>query len=72
MMAIKAVYDLFCDSWKLYQKYMVCQLNEKELDLFVQETKDIFQKYDQEPLAKDLMVTVTSEIERRVKNKNLG
>ena len=72
MMAIKAVYNLFCDSWKLYRKYMVCQLNEKELDLFVQETKDIFQKYDQEPLAKDLMVTVTSEIERRLKNKKLG
>ena len=72
MMAIKAVYDLFCDSWKLYQKYMVCQLNEKDLDLFVQETKDIFQKYDREPLAKDLMVSVINEIERRVKNKNMG
>lgn len=61
-MAVRTVFNLFCDSWHLYRKYI--KLNEKDLDEFIQESGELFQKYEQDPFAKDLLLAITNEIER--------
>ena len=43
------------------------QMSEKELDAFVQESGEIFRKYKQDPFAKDLLLAITNEIERKEK-----
>ena len=67
MMAVRTVFNLFCDSWQLYRKYISKTLNEDDLDGFIQESGDLFQKYEQDPFAKDLLLAVTNEIERKEK-----
>lgn len=69
MMSFRTVFSLFCDSWHLYRKYILSKLNEKDLDEFIQESGGLFQKYGQDPFAKDLLLAVTNEIERKEKNK---
>lgn len=64
MMAVRTVFNLFCDSWQLYRKYIAKELNEDDLDGFIQESGNLFQKYGQEPFAKDLLLAITNEIER--------
>ena len=69
MMAVRRVFNLFCDSWYLYRKYILRQLNGEELEHFIQESDEHFQKYGKEPFAKDLLLAVTNEIERKEKDK---
>lgn len=64
MMAVRTVFNLFCDSWHLYRKYILSKLNEKDLDEFIQESEALFQKYEQDPFANDLLLAITNEIER--------
>lgn len=64
-MAIRTVFNLFCDSWQLYRKYIAKALNEDDLDGFIQESGNLFQKYGQDPFAKDLLLAVTNEVERK-------
>lgn len=66
MMAVRTVFNLFCDIWQLYRKYILSKLDEKELDEFVQESGEIFRKYGQDPFAKDILLAVTNEIERKI------
>ena len=35
MMAVRTVFNLFCDSWQLYRKYIAKALNEDDLDGFI-------------------------------------
>ena len=65
MMAVRTVFNLFCDSWHLYRKYILSKLNEKDLDEFIQESEALFQKYEQDPFANDLLLAITNEIERK-------
>ena len=65
MMAVRTVFNLFCDSWQLYRKYIAKALNEDDLDEFIKESGDLFKKYGQEPFAKDLLLAVTNEVERK-------
>ena len=65
MMAVRTVFNLFCDSWQLYRKYIAKALNEDDLNGFIQESGNLFQKYGQEPFAKDLLLAVTNEVERK-------
>lgn len=69
MMAIRMVFNLFCDSWNLYQKYILKELRENDLDEFIQESGELFRKYDQDPFAKELLLAVSNEIERRERTK---
>ena len=69
MMAVRTAFQLFCDCWHLYRKYILSKLNEKDLDEFIRESGELFQKYGQDPFAKDLLLAVTNEIERKEKNK---
>lgn len=68
MMAIRTVFSLFCDSWNLYRKYILTELNEKDLDAFTEEVDKIFRKYDRTPIAKDLLLAVINEVERKEKS----
>ena len=67
MMAVRTVFNLFCDSWQLYRKYILSKLNEKDLNEFIRESDELFQKYEQDPFAKDLLLAVTNEIDRKEK-----
>ncbi len=69
MMAVRTVFNLFCDCWQLYRKYITKALNEDDLDRFIQESGNLFRKYGKDPLAKDLLLAVTNEIERMEKEK---
>lgn len=64
MMAVRTVFNLFCDSWQLYRKYITRELEEKTLDDFIRESGELFQKYEQDPFAKDMLLAITNEIER--------
>ena len=64
MMAVRTVFNLFCDSWYLYRKYILSKLNEKDLDEFIRESGELFQKYEHDPFAKDMLLAITNEIER--------
>ena len=66
MMAVRTVFNLFCDSWHLYRKYILSKLNEKVLDDLIQESEELFEKYAQDSFAKDILLAVTNEIERKV------
>lgn len=63
-MAVRTVFNLFCDSWQLYRKYITRELEEKTLDDFIRESGELFQKYEQDPFAKDMLLAITNEIER--------
>lgn len=65
MMAVRTVFNLFSDCWYLYRKYILRKLKEKELDDFIKESEELFRKYEQDPFAKDLLLAVTNEIERK-------
>ena len=64
MMAVRTVFSLFCDSWYLYRKYILSKLNEKDLDEFIRESGELFQEYEQDPFAKDMLLAITNEIDR--------
>lgn len=64
MMAVRTVFSLFCDSWHLYRKYILSKLNEKDLDEFIRESEELFQKYERDPFAKDMLLAITNEIEK--------
>ena len=68
MMAVRTVFNLFCDCWHLYRRYILRELNEKDLDEFIQESGEVFQKYERDPFARDLLLAVTNDVERRIKN----
>lgn len=65
MMAVRTVFNLFCDSWQLYRKFILSKFGQKELDEFIQESGELFRKYGQDPFAKDMLLAVTNEIERK-------
>lgn len=67
MMAVRTVFNLFRDSWYLYRKYIFIQLSDEELEHFIQESDEIFRKYGQDPFAKDLILAVTNEVERKMR-----
>lgn len=68
MIAVRTAFNLFCDCWKLYRKYIAADLDEENLDRFIQESEEVFRKYEQDLFAKDLLLVVTNEIERKIKN----
>ena len=61
--AIDATREKICAEDEIFQQ------DEKDLDEFIQESGELFQKYGQDPFAKDLLLAVTNEIERKEKNQ---
>ena len=70
-MTVRTVFNLFCDSWYLYQKYILSKLNEKDLNEFIRESEELFQKYERDPFAKDMLLAIANEIERMEENRCL-
>lgn len=63
MMSVKNVFCLFCDCWKLYAKYAATDLNDEDLQQFVDEAQDLYHnKYSADEFAKDLIKAVVNEI----------
>jgi hypothetical protein len=59
---------LFRDCWRLYKKYSsVESLNENDWEEFLSETSRILQKYQKKQFAKDILVAIVSEAERKGK-----
>lgn len=68
MMAFLEAAHLFQDCWRLYKKYFSMQsLDRSTWEKFIGETNLILHRYRKEPLAKDILVAVISEIERKEK-----
>ena len=67
MMAVRTAFQLFCDCWHLYRKYILKTANEEVLEGRKNEADKIFKKYDEKPLAKELLMAVLNEIERKEK-----
>lgn len=65
MMAVKTAFQLFCDCWHLYRKYILRAQNEEALEQFKRETEEIYARYKQEPMAKEMLLAVIGEVERK-------
>ena len=68
-MAIRMAFNLFCDSWNLYRKYILKELKENDLNEFIRESGELFRKYEQDPFAKEILLAVSNEIDRRERTK---
>lgn len=66
-MSIKDVFGLFCDCWRLYRKYILRDLNDTNIDEYIVESGKIAKEYKNDPFARDMIVSVTNEIERRIR-----
>ena len=56
---------LFTAAWKLYKKYALRKLDEKEAEVFIQEIHSVYEKYSSSPFAKEILLAVINEIDRR-------
>ncbi|WP_281844429.1 MULTISPECIES: hypothetical protein [Sellimonas] len=65
MMAVRTAFQLFCDCWHLYRKYILRTANEETLEQFKKETEEIYTRYKQEPMAKEMLLAVIGEVERK-------
>lgn len=65
-MAFRDVYQLFTDSWRLYQKYAARRLSEQECEQIVSEVEKLREKYNSD-LAKDILIAVLRELEKGAK-----
>lgn len=65
MMAVRTAFQLFCDCWHLYRKYILRTANEGALEQFKKETEEIYTRYKQEPMAKEMLLAVIGEVERK-------
>lgn len=66
-MAVRTAFQLFCDCWHLYRKYILIGENEEALEQFKRETEEIYARYEQEPMAKEMLLAVINEVERKEK-----
>lgn len=70
MMAVRTVFNLFCDCWTLYLKYISRKLKADDLANLTKDAEGIWRKYDKKPLAKDMVLAVLDEINRVVQKNN--
>lgn len=66
-MAVRTAFQLFCDCWRLYRKYILRTANEEVLEQFKREIDEIYARYEQEPMAKEMLIAVINEVERKEK-----
>ena len=66
MMGLKTVYSLFCDCWDLYRRYAVLDnFDDGMWDRFRDDIVRLSQKYHAEPFAREVILAVANEIERK-------
>lgn len=71
MMGFLQTAQLFSEAWKLYRKFFNTDMSEADFDHMVKIMEMLYEKYKKQPLAKDLLLAVGSEIERKEKCRRL-
>lgn len=66
VMGVTEAFRMVCGMWGLYKKYAARRLDEKEMEQFTAEARDIYGRY-RTPFAKEMVLAVANEIERNVK-----
>lgn len=65
MMALKTVFDLFCDCWGLYHNYALKCFDDNVWDSFRDDVVNLSKKYHNDLLAREIILAVANEIERK-------
>ena len=69
MMAYKQMHSFLSDVWRLYAKYVVMELNDKDLEQFQEDVTAVSEKYQDCAFVISVLVELVSEIERVVMQK---
>ena len=69
MMAYKQMHSFLSDVWRLYEKYVVMELNDKDLEQFQEDVKAVSEKYQDCAFVISVLEELVSEIERVVMQK---
>lgn len=64
MMKFLEAAGLFADCWNVYRKYYGKELNDDICEKFIGEMELLYEKYEKQRLAKELILAVIGEIER--------
>lgn len=67
MMGVKDAFSLFCNCWELYRKYAVSDLGDEELQRFAYESGALSRKYHEDAFAREVILAVVNEIDRKEK-----
>ena len=69
MMAYKQMHSFLSDVWRLYAKYVVMELNDKDLEQFQEDVKAVSEKYQECAFVISVLVELINEVERVVMQK---
>lgn len=69
MMAYKQMHSFLSDVWRLYAKYVVMELNDKDLEQFQEDVKAVSEKYQDCAFVISVLVELINEVERVVMQK---
>ena len=69
MMAYKQMHSFLSEVWKLYSKYAVKDLNDKDLECFREDVQAVGEKYQDCAFVIPVLVELVNEVERVVMQK---
>ena len=69
MMAYKQMHSFLSDVWRLYAKYVVMELNDKDLEQFQEDVQAVSEKYQDCAFVISVLVELINEVERVVIQK---
>lgn len=69
MMAYKQMHSFLSDVWRLYAKYVVMELNDKDLEQFQEDVQAVSEKYWNCAFVIPVLVELVNEVERVVMQK---
>ena len=69
MMAYKQMHSFLSEVWKLYSKYAVKDLNDKDLECFREDVQAVGEKYQDCAFVISVLVELINEVERVVMQK---
>lgn len=69
MMAYKQMHSFLSDVWRLYAKYVVMELNDKDLEQFQEDVQAVSEKYQDCAFVIPVLVELVNEVERVVMQK---
>lgn len=69
MMDYKQMHSFLFDVWKLYSKYAVTDLDDKDLECFREDVQTVSEKYQDSAFATPVLVELVNEVERVVMQK---
>lgn len=69
MMAYKQMHSFLSDVWRLYAKYVVMELNDKDLEQFQEDVQAVSEKYQDCAFVISVLIELINEVERVVIQK---